>query len=142
MCACITRGGFRREGEAREAREATPPYVLSGRTYPRFSIARATTRFYTRGYVRESAYTRICVRVRTRNTVAQFARLRHGRLVNSAARNQTPHTPSSRSCIPISPAGLSMPRAISLLEIAGSRIRARRFSSRSSFLEFFLFLRQ
>lgn len=109
------------------------PFGLFGRTYPRFSVARATT--FTRGYERETAYT--CVRLR-RNTVAQFARLRHGRLVNSAARNQTPHTPSSRSCIPISPVGLSMPRAISLLEIAGWRIRARRFS-RDSFLEFLSF---
>lgn len=80
---------------------------------------------------------RIRVRLR-RNTVAQFARLRHGRLVNSAGRNQTPRTPSTRSCIPISPVASTTPRAISLLEIAGWRIRARRFS-RDSSLQFLSF---
>lgn len=116
MCACITL--LRRRGEAR-------PFGLFGRTYPRFSVARATT--FTQ-LPRKRAYVCVC----DGNTVAQFARLRHGRLVNSAARNQTPRAPSTRSCIPISPVASTTPRAISLLEIAGWRIRARRFSRDSS----------
>lgn len=69
----------------------------------RASLSRERQRL--RGYERETAHT--CASLHTEHSGAQFARLRHGRLVNSAARNQTPHTPSSRSCIPISPVGSS-----------------------------------
>lgn len=128
MCACIIHRGFRR-GEAR--RGAPRPFGLFGRTYPRFSVARATT--FTQLPTRKRAYVCVC----DGNTVAQFARLRHGRLVNSAARNQTPRT-LVHSYIA---RGIDNPPPISLLEIAGWRIRARRFS-RGSSLQFFLFLRR
>lgn len=102
MCARVSPiegSGEARRGEARRA--ATLRSLWS-------HVSALLRRESDNVYAATNEKARIRVRLR-RNTVAQFARLRHGRLVNSAARNQTPRTPSSRSCIPISPVASTTP---------------------------------